>query len=118
MASYSITEEIESGLATYFVSGRFESTSAWDLAARLRSEPRAELVLDFSRVDAFVDYSIAVLASALLSLGDKRIHLRGIRTHQLRMLRYFGVEPKDLLRPLPSAEAAPEHREAPARELV
>ncbi len=118
MSSCCISQGIENGQATFVLVGRFEGADAWDLVSRLNAEPRVEVVLDFSRVDEFVDYSIAVLASALLGLAEKRVHLRGIRTHQLRMLHYFGVEPSDLLRPLPGAAAETPRSEVFGREVT
>ena len=58
---------------------RFEGGCAWDLAGRIEHEPLGELTLDFSQCGAFVDYGIAVLATALLSIPDKTIHLEGLR---------------------------------------
>ena len=34
----------------------------------------------------------AVLSNALLSIPQKTVHLEGLRQHQLRLFRYFGVD--------------------------
>jgi hypothetical protein len=43
-----------------------------------------------------VDYGIAVLSSALLEVPQKKVRLLGLRQHQLRLFKYFGVEPEEL----------------------
>jgi hypothetical protein len=74
------------------VSGTFDRTSAFELTRRLQGEPRGEpVVLDFSLVREFADLGVAALASGL-SGGDRRLQLRGLRQHQLRIFRYFGVD--------------------------
>ncbi|MGZ6141892.1 MAG: STAS domain-containing protein [Myxococcales bacterium] len=78
--------------ARFRICGRFEGACAWDLAARIEKEPLGELRLDFSQCAEFVDYGIAVLASALLSIPDKVVHLEGLRQHHLRLFKYFGVD--------------------------
>jgi anti-anti-sigma regulatory factor len=48
--------------------------------------------VDLSRVREFHDFGIAVLAQAVKHGGAVRIALQGLRRHQARMLRYFGVD--------------------------
>jgi hypothetical protein len=92
MPGCSIEREVIGGAARYRVGGKFEGACAWDLAHRIENEPLRELTLDFSQCGEFVDYGVAVLASALLQLSDKCIHLEGLRQHQLRLFKYFGVD--------------------------
>jgi hypothetical protein len=74
------------------VSGTFDRTSAFELTRRVQGEPRDErVVLDFSLVCEFADLGVAALASGLAG-GDRRLQLRGLRQHQLRIFRYFGVD--------------------------
>jgi len=87
-----LEREVIGTTATYRISGRFEGACAWDLARRIESEPLVEVLLDFSQVDDFVDYGVAVMANALLALKLKCIHLQGLRQHQLRLFKYFGVD--------------------------
>ena len=47
--------------------------------------------IDLTHVREFHDYGVTVLAQALASRG-KRIVVRGLRQHHLRLLRYFGSE--------------------------
>jgi len=99
MPGCSLEREVVGSTAFYRISGRFEGACAWDLSKRLEKEPLGELVLDFSQVSDFVDYGIAVMANALLALRHKTVHLMGVRQHQLRLFKYFGVDPDQLLHP-------------------
>ena len=92
-----IEREIIGSIARFRVTGRFEGTCAFNLAHRIEVEPLGELTLDFSQCAEFVDYGIAVLSSALLSVPGKRVHLEGLRQHQLRLFKYFGVDADELL---------------------
>ena len=107
MPGCSLEREVVGSTARYSISGKFEGACAWDLSARIEKEPLQELLLDFSQCGEFVDYGIAVLAGALLSAGDKRIHLRGLRQHQLRLFKYFDVDPDELSRRGAGAPADP-----------
>ncbi len=96
MPGCTVEREVIGSTATYRLSGRFEGACAWDLTGRLAQEPLAEVLLDFSQVVDFVDYGLAVVANALLALDHKRIHLQGLRQHQLRLFKYFGVDADEL----------------------
>lgn len=76
--------------------GVFDGASAWDLRRSLeqiRGSEVRRVVLDFSRVRDFYDFGVAVLAHGLAHGGAlPRVILRGLRTHQLRLFRYFGVD--------------------------
>jgi hypothetical protein len=91
-----ISREVIGATAWYRIVGKFENACAWDLSRRIAQEPLGEMALDFSQVGDFVDYGIAVLASAMLELPEKTIRLQGLRQHQLRLFKYFGVEPAHL----------------------
>ena len=119
MPGCSLEREVDGSTARYTICGKFEGACAWDLAARVEKEPLQELLLDFSQCGEFVDYGIAVLAGALLSASGKRIHLRGLRQHQLRLFKYFGVDADDLSRRGPPGDP-PAHLEttAPASEVA
>jgi anti-anti-sigma regulatory factor len=96
MPACNIVREVSGTTAWYRAKGRFESSCAWDLSRRIAQDPMRELALDFSQVSDFVDYGIAVLASALLEVRQKKVRLLGLRQHQLRLFKYFGVEPEEL----------------------
>jgi hypothetical protein len=105
MSACNIEREVIGSTAWYRVCGKFESSCAWDLSRRIAQEPLREMALDFSQVGDFVDYGIAVLSGALLELPDKQIRLQGLRQHQLRLFKYFGVEPAQFAPPAGAAEA-------------
>ena len=99
MPGCDLEREVEGSIAFYRIAGRFENSCAWDLASRLAKEPLREVVIDFSRASEFVDSAVAVIATSLLS-APHRVHLKGLRHHQERLFRYFGVDPQE-----PSGEA-------------
>ena len=113
MPGCTLEREVNGGTALYRVSGKFEGACAWELAGRLEHEPLYGIVVDFSQASDFVDYGVAVLASALLAL-DRRVDFRGLRQHQERLFRYFGVaaQPADrrALRPDPPIALVSEAR--------
>jgi anti-anti-sigma regulatory factor len=73
------------------LSGVFDGDSVSALRAELARTPAEDLVVDFSLVREFADLGVAALARDLAA-GDRRLRLRGLRAHQLRLFRYFGVE--------------------------
>jgi hypothetical protein len=96
MAACHIRREVIGSTAWYRIAGKFESSCSWDLSRRIAQEPLGEMALDFSQVGDFVDYGIAVLSNAVLDLPQKTVRLQGLRQHQLRLFKYFGVEPAQL----------------------
>lgn len=87
-----LTSQHRRGRAEIHLSGVFDGAAAWELVKRLASE-RPDL-LDFGRINSFADYGLAVLAHGLQqSRGPVR--LLGLRQHQLRLLRYLGVDVSD-----------------------
>ena len=92
MPACSLEREVIGATAYYRISGSFDGSSAWDLSALLSSESLADVVVDFSQSSEFVDYGIAVIASAVAS-SPRRIELRGLRQHHERLFKYFGVDP-------------------------
>ena len=93
MPACTVTREVRGSTACYSLSGKFEAVCAWDLSARLEREALPGVEIDFSQVTDFVDYGVAVVASAVKRLEGRSIRLRGLRQHQLRLFKYFGVEP-------------------------
>jgi anti-anti-sigma regulatory factor len=74
------------------VEGVFDGIAARRLEAVLvRGAPGRRLEIDLTQVREFSDFAIAVLANALLRCGAF-VSLRGLRLHQVRLLRYFGVD--------------------------
>ncbi len=91
MPACGIFTELEDGRAVIRITGVFDRASAFELRDRLEREPTRDLVLDFSLVREFADLGVATLAHGLAG-GERRLLLLGLRHHQLRIFRYFGVE--------------------------
>ena len=91
MPACQLTRQQRRGRAELNLEGAFDGAAGWELVKRL-SEERGEIVLDFSRIATFDDYGLAVLAHALHERQGRPVRLAGLRTHQLRMLHYLGVE--------------------------
>jgi anti-anti-sigma regulatory factor len=77
------------------ITGRFDPASAVLLERELVKETGSEVVLDFGSGDELGDASVAVLSHVLRSAHARSLRLRGLRRHQERLLRYFGVELDD-----------------------
>ena len=112
MPGCDLEREVDGSTALYRIAGRFENSCAWDLASRLAKEPLREVVIDFSRANDFVDSAVAVIATSLLS-SPHRVQLRGLRHHQERLFKYFGVDPQE-----PTGQPAHLPPELPASEAI
>jgi len=77
------------------ITGRFDPASAVLLERELVKETGSEVVLDFGSVDALGDASVAVLSHVLRCAHARSLRLRGLRRHQERMLKYFGIDLDD-----------------------
>jgi anti-anti-sigma regulatory factor len=85
--------------------GVFDVPAAKRLAGALERASRGEVVrIDLARVASFEDFGLALLAQALRETRAARVALRGLRTHQLRILRYFGLDPARLRARVPALE--------------
>jgi len=72
--------------------GVFDGLVARRVEAMLaKAEPGIRFHIDVSQVREFHDFGIAVLANALTRCRA-HVALHGLRLHQIRLLRYFGVE--------------------------
>ncbi len=82
------------------VEGVFDAAAAQRLANALESADGDDVRVDLTDVREFHDFGIAMLARALS--GRHRVALSGLRQHQLRLLRYFGIDagPADLSKPV------------------
>jgi len=73
--------------------GVFDVPAARRVEKLLEKAKAGETVrLDLTHVREFHDFGIAVLAQALKHGKTCKVALLGLRQHQLRMLRYFGVD--------------------------
>ncbi len=57
-----------------------------------QAQPGDAFLLDLTHVREFHDFGVAVLAQALKHGNTVRVALQGLRQHQVRLLRYFGVD--------------------------
>jgi anti-anti-sigma regulatory factor len=87
--------EANGGRVLLRITGRFDPSSAVLLERELVKESESEVVLDFASVDDLGDASVAVLSHVLRSAHARSLQLRGLRRHQERLLRYFGVDLDD-----------------------
>jgi anti-anti-sigma regulatory factor len=88
----SMRRDTEGAHTVLRLSGVFDYDSASALREELARSSGEDLVVDFSLVREFADLGVAVLARDLAGTRDRRLRLRGLRTHQLRLFRYFGVD--------------------------
>lgn len=80
----------------------FDVPAAHHVAAQIEgTEPGGTVTLDFHRVTQFHDFGIALLAQALGRSRRVDVRLAGLRTHQVRVLRYFGVDADAFRAPAP-----------------
>ncbi len=85
--------------------GVFDVPAAKRLGVALeRARPGDAIRIDVARVAHFEDFGLALLAQALGETSATRVALRGLRGHQLRILRYFGVDPARLRMRVPALE--------------
>jgi hypothetical protein len=90
-----IEREQESDRTIFRISGVFDRASAAELRALVDAEGGSDVVLDFCLVREFADLGVAALAHELAGAG-RHLRLRGLRHHQLRIFRYFGVDAETL----------------------
>lgn len=80
-------------MQTIKIEGVFDVPHARKVESLIERTPAGDAVLiDLSHVREFHDFAIAGLAQALKHAGRVRIGVQGLRQHQARLLRYFGVE--------------------------
>ncbi len=72
------------------IEGVFDAAAAQRLASALESADGADVRIDLTHVREFHDFGIAMLARALS--GRHGVAVSGLRQHQLRLLRYFGID--------------------------
>ncbi|HET8542750.1 MAG TPA: STAS domain-containing protein [Anaeromyxobacter sp.] len=76
--------------------GVFDAAAAQRLSSAIEHADGDEIRVDLTDVREFHDFGIAMLAHALS--GRSGVAISGLRQHQLRLLRYFGIDagPADL----------------------
>ena len=70
--------------------GTFDVPAAERVARELEGAADVEVRIDLTRVRDFHELGVAVLARALAT--RRQIDVRGLRTHQIRLLRYLGID--------------------------
>ena len=87
------------------VDGVFDVPAAKRVGSLLeRARPGDAIRIETSRVSHFQDFGLALLAQALKETRAARVAIRGLREHQLRILRYFGIDPSRLRLRVPAHE--------------
>lgn len=85
-----------SGTLVIQADGTFDVPAAERVARELDGAVDLQVRIDLTRVRDFHDFGVAVLARALAR--RRQIDVRGLRTHQIRLLRYLGVDALDGVR--------------------
>lgn len=93
MAGCTLKRELDGGRALIRVLGSFDRKGVAELTELLAREP-GDVVIDFSQVQDFADVGVASLALRVGQTG-RRTTIRGLRTHQLRLFRYLGMNLDD-----------------------
>jgi anti-anti-sigma regulatory factor len=87
---------LEQGLGCKAVlrfSGALDAASALEVRPFLASAAPGNITLDFSQASSVDYYGLSVLISEMQAQGGMTVLLRGLRLNQIRMLRYFGLDP-------------------------
>lgn len=115
-----LSERVAVDRVILWFDGTFDAPQAWQLRHALAEmDGGAQVTLDFSRVREFHDFAFALLAQDLRRGDDQegriKVEARGLCQHQLRLLKYLGVNAH-------GPEARPEDQDAevatqPAAEL-
>lgn len=79
-------------MAVIRLEGTFDLPAARFLENSLKRSAGSAVRVDFTRVRAFNDFAVAVLAQALTRHGVEGTRVQGLSLHQVRLLRYFGVD--------------------------
>ncbi len=89
-AQNTIDRDHDGARVAYRIHGAFDRAGAWVLRERLECDPAPTVLLDFSQVRDFSDLAVTVLAHGLAG-SERPVTFRGLREHELRILRYCGV---------------------------
>jgi anti-anti-sigma regulatory factor len=75
-----------------WLEGVFDGVAAGHLEEKLlRARTGDRVLVDATQVREFHDFGVAVLGRALTHCRAE-VKVRGLRQHQVRVLRYFGVD--------------------------
>lgn len=86
---FEVEREERAGRILLRLHGTLDGAAARQLQLQIAAgDPRADLVVDFSRLREFQDYAVGVVAHAL---EGRKAEMRGLRRHHARMFEYFGI---------------------------
>lgn len=89
MVGFELKREESAGKVILRLHGVLDGAAARELHLAITAvDPRLDLVVDFSQVKEFYDYSVGVLTR---TLSARPARLQGLRQHQARMFEYFGI---------------------------
>ena len=91
MAGIRLNRWIEGGRRVLRLLGTFDGAAARELLTHIQLEAERDIVIDVALVSGFDEVGVAALARLAESSDERRIALRGLSTHQLRILRYLGA---------------------------
>ena len=91
MARIHLNSWIEGDRRILRLLGTFDGEAARDLLNLVRREAERDIVIDLASVRGFDEVGVAALARLVEGSDDQRIVLRGLTTHQRRILRYLGA---------------------------
>ncbi len=89
--------------------GTFDIPAAQEVARALAGAPHFEVCLDLSHVRVFHDFGLAVLAQSLAGRSPP-VRVLGLNQHQVRLLRYLGVEAVEREQDVAGDEPVPDDR--------
>jgi anti-anti-sigma regulatory factor len=96
MAGIHAKHWIEGGRRVMRLIGTFDAEAAREVLERLRGETEREIVIDVALVREIDEVGVAALARLVACGGRRRIALRGLSAHQLRILRTLGAGLSDV----------------------
>ncbi len=91
MAGIRLNRWIEGGRRILRLLGTLDGAAARELLTHIQHEAERDIVVDVALVSGFDEVGVAALARLAEGSDGRRIALRGLSTHQLRILRYLGA---------------------------
>jgi anti-anti-sigma regulatory factor len=82
--------QTEVGVMIIEMDGTFDVPAAQRVALALQEAGEREVRIDLTHVRDFHDFGVALLAKAMA--GRRQVSVRGLRTHQVRLMRYLGID--------------------------
>jgi anti-anti-sigma regulatory factor len=107
-----LSEKVAVDRLVLWFDGTFDASEAWQLRHVLdETSTGTSVTLDFSRIREFHDFAFALLAQDLRRADEPasriRLEARGLRQHQLRLLKYLGFSTEESSIPEPDDATEP-----------